>query len=179
MTSHERGGSHDERSARIGSSGHGRQLGDGRGRTRLQSRDGGFDGVRPPVGEEAREHPGEAAGPGMDIGRAAHRVEQPRLEPSHDFGEGNHPTGQLVLRDQEEATGRGGAEAYALSLRDELRAAGDDVRLLTSSAGTAGDGTADYVAYGTENAAAQTLLQIVNPFAVSTVRRAFQLPAGW
>ena len=68
--------------------------------------------------------------------------------------------------------GRGGAEAYTLWLRDALRAAGDDVRLLTSSAGTAGDGTADYVGYGTENRAAQTFLQIVNPFAASTVRRA-------
>ena len=68
--------------------------------------------------------------------------------------------------------GRGGAEAYALWLREALRAAGDDVRLLTSSAGTAGDGTADYIAHGTEKSAAQTFLQIVNPFAVSTVRRA-------
>ena len=46
------------------------------------------------------------------------------------------------------------------------------MRLLTSSAGTAGDGAADYVAYGTENKAAQAFLQIANPFAVSTVRRA-------
>lgn len=68
--------------------------------------------------------------------------------------------------------GRGGAEAYALWLRDGLRAAGDEVRLLTSSAGTAGDGTADYVAFGTEHKAPQTLLQIVNPFAAITVRRA-------
>lgn len=70
--------------------------------------------------------------------------------------------------------GRGGAEAYAAWLRDGLRAAGDDVRLLTSSAGTAGDGAAEYVAYGTENVAAQTLLQIANPFAAQTVRRAIR-----
>jgi glycosyltransferase involved in cell wall biosynthesis len=70
--------------------------------------------------------------------------------------------------------GRGGAEAYAATLRDGLRAAGEEVRLLTSSAGTAGDGTADYVAYGTERRAAQTLLQIANPFAVQTVREALR-----
>ncbi|MDA1234609.1 MAG: glycosyltransferase family 4 protein [Acidobacteria bacterium] len=68
--------------------------------------------------------------------------------------------------------GRGGAEAYAAWLRDGLRAAGDEVLLLTSSAGTAGDGAAEYVAYGTEQVVAQTLLQIVNPFAAQTVRRA-------
>lgn len=70
--------------------------------------------------------------------------------------------------------GRGGAEAYAAWLRDGLRVAGDEVRLLTSSAGTAGDGAAEYVAYGTENFAAQTLLQIANPFAAITVRRAIR-----
>lgn len=70
--------------------------------------------------------------------------------------------------------GRGGAEAYAAWLRDGLRAAGDEVRLLTSSAGTAGDGAAEYVAYGTENVAAQTLLQIANPFAAQAVRRAIR-----
>ena len=47
--------------------------------------------------------------------------------------------------------GRGGAENHALALRAGLEAAGDEVRLLTSSAGTAGDGTAEYVAYGTES----------------------------
>lgn len=70
--------------------------------------------------------------------------------------------------------GRGGAEAYAAWLRDGLREAGDDVRLLTSSAGTAGDGAAEYVAYGTEQVAAQTLLQIANPFAAHTVSRAIR-----
>lgn len=58
------------------------------------------------------------------------------------------------------------------SLRSGLRGAGDEVRLLTSSAGTAGDGTADYVAYGTQNPLAQAFLQIANPFAVQTVRNA-------
>ena len=68
--------------------------------------------------------------------------------------------------------GRGGAEAYITALRDGLRAAGDEVRLLTSSAGTAGDGTAEYVAYGTDRVAAQAFLQVANPFAVAGVRRA-------
>ena len=45
--------------------------------------------------------------------------------------------------------GRGGAEAYATWLRQGLREAGDDACLLTSSAGTAADGTADFVAFGT------------------------------
>ena len=70
--------------------------------------------------------------------------------------------------------GRGGAEAHALLLRDGLEAAGDEVRLLTSSAGTAGDGRAEYVAFGTENVAAQALLQIVNPFAVARLRQALR-----
>ncbi len=68
--------------------------------------------------------------------------------------------------------GRGGAEAHITWLRDGLRAAGDDVRLLTSSAGTAGDGTADYVGLGTDRRLAQAVLQIVNPIAVVAARRA-------
>ncbi len=68
--------------------------------------------------------------------------------------------------------GQGGAEAYVCWLRDGLRAAGDEVRLLTSSAGSAGNGTAEYVAYGTEQMVAQTILQIVNPFAVNRIRSA-------
>lgn len=68
--------------------------------------------------------------------------------------------------------GQGGAEAYMSWLRSGLRAAGDEVRLLTSGAGTAGDGTADYVAYGTGHSLAQAFLQIANPFAVQAVRGA-------
>lgn len=68
--------------------------------------------------------------------------------------------------------GRGGAEAYIAWLRDGLESAGDEVRLLTSSVGSAGDGKAEYVASGSERVAAQIFLQIVNPFAVRTVRRA-------
>lgn len=66
----------------------------------------------------------------------------------------------------------GGIEAYVTRVSDGLRADGHDVCLLTSSVGSAADGTAEYVAFGTDNAAAQTLLQIANPFAVSRVRKA-------
>jgi hypothetical protein len=52
-------------------------------------------------------------------------------------------------------SGAGGAERYIALLRDGLRAVGDEVKLLTSSAGSAGDGSADYRAYGTERLAAQ------------------------
>lgn len=68
--------------------------------------------------------------------------------------------------------GQGGAEAYIGWLRSDLIACGDEVRLMTSSAGTMGDGTAEYVAYGTERVAVQALLQIANPFAVRRLRRA-------
>jgi glycosyltransferase involved in cell wall biosynthesis len=70
--------------------------------------------------------------------------------------------------------GRGGAEAYIAWLRDGLRAAGDETRLLTSSAGTAGDGAAEFVAYGAERVAAQAFLQILNPFAVARAREALR-----
>ncbi len=68
--------------------------------------------------------------------------------------------------------GQGGAEAYMSWMRSGLTHAGDEVRLLTSSAGSAADGTADYVAYGTDRPTAQAFLQIVNPFAMRTVRKA-------
>ena len=78
--------------------------------------------------------------------------------------------------------GRGGAEAYALSLRDGLRGAGDEVRLLTSSAGSAADGSADYVSFSTAWRPAQAILQIHNPLAAASVRRAvdeFQPDVAW
>jgi glycosyltransferase involved in cell wall biosynthesis len=68
--------------------------------------------------------------------------------------------------------GRGGAEDYIAGIRQGLIHEGDQVRLLTSSVGTAGDGQADYIAYGTERIAAQAFLQVVNPFALATVHRA-------
>jgi glycosyltransferase involved in cell wall biosynthesis len=77
-----------------------------------------------------------------------------------------------ILIVQDWLRGNGGAEAFITLLRDGLCAAGNEVRLMTSSAGTAGDGTADYVAFGTDRLAAQVLLQFANPFAVAGVRRA-------
>lgn len=70
--------------------------------------------------------------------------------------------------------GRGGSEAYILWLREGLRAAGDQVRLLTTGTGSAGDGLADYVARASERPAAQAFLQIVNPFALTRVREALR-----
>src|SRR5262252_59230 len=66
----------------------------------------------------------------------------------------------------------GGVETYISGLRDALRASGDEVRLLTSSAGSAAGGSADYVGYGTDHRAVQGVLQIANPFAVAAVRAA-------
>ena len=66
----------------------------------------------------------------------------------------------------------GGAERYVAALRDGLTAAGDEVRLLTSSAGSAGDGRAEYVAWSTGSRLAQSVLQIANPWAAATARRA-------
>jgi glycosyltransferase involved in cell wall biosynthesis len=67
---------------------------------------------------------------------------------------------------------QGGIEAYVLRASQALEAGGHDVRLLTSSAGSAAEGAADYVALGTDNPAAQAFLQIANPFAVARVRAA-------
>ena len=64
----------------------------------------------------------------------------------------------------------GGIETYLGLVATGLRAAGDDVALLTSSAGP-GD-HAEYRAFGTERRAAQAFLQIANPLAARDVRRA-------
>jgi len=69
---------------------------------------------------------------------------------------------------------RGGVEAYTTWLHAGLIAAGDEVRLLTSATGSAGDGLADFRAWGTERRAGQAFLQVVNPFAVAQVRRALR-----
>ena len=66
----------------------------------------------------------------------------------------------------------GGAEAYIGWLRKGLIDAGDEVRLLTSTAGSAADGTSEYKAFGSNNALAQSFLQISNPFAAREARRA-------
>jgi glycosyltransferase involved in cell wall biosynthesis len=69
---------------------------------------------------------------------------------------------------------RGGVEAYTTWLHAGLITAGDEVRLLTSATGSAGDGLADFRAWGTERQAGQAFLQVVNPFAVAQVRRALR-----
>jgi glycosyltransferase involved in cell wall biosynthesis len=76
----------------------------------------------------------------------------------------------LLITDWNRA--HGGAEGYMSWLRAGLAAAGDEVRLLTSSAGSAADGTADYVAFGSSQPLAQAFLQIANPFAAARVRQA-------
>lgn len=70
--------------------------------------------------------------------------------------------------------GVGGTERYLSCVREGLHAAGDQTRLLTSSVGTAGDGSADYRAFGSERVAAKVVLQIVNPFAVAAVGKALR-----
>lgn len=70
--------------------------------------------------------------------------------------------------------GLGGAEGYILGVRDGLRAAGDEVALLTSSAGSAANGTAEYRAYGTDRTAANAVLQLLNPFAMASLRHALR-----
>jgi len=66
----------------------------------------------------------------------------------------------------------GGMERYFETLREGLRTAGHEARLLTSTAGESAGGTADYRAYGSNAPAAQAVLQLVNPFAVASVRAA-------
>lgn len=65
----------------------------------------------------------------------------------------------------------GGTETYLTLVARGLREAGDEVKLLTSSVG-GGRAVADYVAYGSRHPVPQTVLQIANPFAARTVRRA-------
>src|SRR5437879_6319721 len=66
----------------------------------------------------------------------------------------------------------GGMERYFDTLRSGLRDAGHSVRLLTSTPGSAAEGTADYQAFGSNSTAAQIVLQLVNPFAVARIRTA-------
>ena len=67
---------------------------------------------------------------------------------------------------------QGGVEAYFTTVRRALADAGHEVALLTGTAGSAANGTADFRAYGTERMLPQAFLQIANPFAVVAVRRA-------
>lgn len=66
----------------------------------------------------------------------------------------------------------GGIETYVTRVSHALRGQGHQVRLMTSSVGSSARAAADYVAFGTDNRAAQALLQIANPFAVARVRAA-------
>lgn len=59
-------------------------------------------------------------------------------------------------------------------LRETLAAGGDDVRLLTGSTGSRGDGAADYVAFASDRLAPQIGLQLVNPFAIARLRAALR-----
>lgn len=68
----------------------------------------------------------------------------------------------------------GGAERYISVLRDGLIAAGEQVSLLTSTAGSAGDGLAEYRAASSEWLPAKALLQITNPFAIRAMRSALR-----
>ena len=68
----------------------------------------------------------------------------------------------------------GGVETYVRDLCPALRAAGMTVRVLTSSAGTAMDGSADFAAWGTSNRLSQAGLQLVNPFAWTRMRAALR-----
>lgn len=76
----------------------------------------------------------------------------------------------LILSDW--MTDPGGAEVYVTLVRDALRAAGDEVRLLTSGAGAAGVGVGDWRAWGTDHRLAQAVLQVANPIVSARVRRA-------
>jgi glycosyltransferase involved in cell wall biosynthesis len=64
----------------------------------------------------------------------------------------------------------GGMERYLELVIDALRRGGDDVRLLAAAVG---DGAAsDYPVTTSDRAAAQTLLQLANPWAIHAARRA-------
>ena len=67
---------------------------------------------------------------------------------------------------------RAGTERYIRDLRGGLTDDGQEVRLMTSSIGSAADGSADYVARATDRRRAQAFLQVANPSALATLRRA-------
>lgn len=65
----------------------------------------------------------------------------------------------------------GGAETYMMALRRALLGARDKVRLLACGAEFGDEVKADERVFGSDSFAAQTLLQVVNPFAVARLRR--------
>ncbi len=68
----------------------------------------------------------------------------------------------------------GGTERYIEWVRSALEASGDEVKLLTGSTGTAGGGTADYVAPSSDRLSMQAVLQIANPRAAAQARAAIR-----
>lgn len=66
----------------------------------------------------------------------------------------------------------GGAEIYLQTLRSGLRAAGDDVFLLTSDVSAEARRVADGTAWASDSVIARAGLQIANPFSAHAVRRA-------
>jgi glycosyltransferase involved in cell wall biosynthesis len=66
----------------------------------------------------------------------------------------------------------GGTERYVDGLAGRLRARGDEVALLTSSAGSRAGGEAAFVAHGSRTRAARAVTQVVNPAALWATRRA-------
>jgi glycosyltransferase involved in cell wall biosynthesis len=68
----------------------------------------------------------------------------------------------------------GGSEVYFTWLREGLREAGDEVKLLTSAPRSSAGGSPDFSVYGSDRRAAQAVLQIVNPFAVAGLQAALR-----
>jgi glycosyltransferase involved in cell wall biosynthesis len=68
-------------------------------------------------------------------------------------------------------TNRGGAERYIVSLRDGLRARGDQAMLVSCGARSVDTAPSDARVYGSDFPPAQAFLQIVNPVAGSSIRR--------
>ena len=76
----------------------------------------------------------------------------------------------LIVNDY--GTPGGGAEHMSLTLRDGFRARGHDARLFASSARHPGlENAADFVCFGSESAA-RRVLQVANPSAVRSLRKA-------
>ena len=66
----------------------------------------------------------------------------------------------------------GGTERYVADVQELLQAAGDGVRLLTSSAGSAGQGRAEFIAHGSRTKRGRAITQVANPTAAWVARRA-------
>lgn len=75
----------------------------------------------------------------------------------------------LILTDWNPLSG--GAERYALELREALIEAGDEVRLVTANVSPESERAADETARAWDHPLAKSVLQIHNPFAAATVRR--------